>query len=374
MRSFTKRIITRNLVHNYNLLKEKAGGVLTVPVVKADAYGHSTTIVVQALVDEGVDYFAVAYSGEALMLGEEFPHIRILMMGIPEIFHIKKLIQAGITMAVSDWQTLELIVEMSRQLNMSPKIHLKIDTGMIRLGFRYELCQEIAEKCLRVQQVQFEGIMTHFACADSPEHPLNALQIQRFKKCLDVFKQNGITFKYQHMCNSAGVLNFPEAHYNMVRIGISLYGYTPGSDTEFDSRFKPVMEIDGKVSLVKPVKKGEGVSYGSTWNAPEDGYVIVIPIGYGDGYPRLLSNGGGKMIIGGRSYPICGRVCMDQLMVFSLEDTVRAGDRVLVLNSDRNLQITADDYADAAGTISYEILCDFLPRLPTMSVQESVGL
>ncbi len=368
MRSFTKRIITRNLVNNYNLLKEKAGGALTVPVVKADAYGHSTTIAVQTLVDEGVDYFAVAYSGEALELGEEFPNIQILMMGIPEIFHIKELIQTGITMAVSDWQTLKLIVEMSRQLNMSPKIHLKIDTGMIRLGFRHELCQEIAEKCLSVQHVQFEGIMTHFACADSPEHPLNALQIQRFKKCLDTFKQNGITFKYQHMCNSAGVLNFPEVHYNMVRIGISLYGYTPGPDTEFDSRFKPVMEIDGKVSLVKPVKKGEGVSYGSTWNAPDDGYVIVIPIGYGDGYPRLLSNGVGKMIIGGRRYPICGRVCMDQLMVFSPENAVKAGDRVLVLNSDRNLQITADDYADATGTISYEILCDFLPRLPTVKV------
>ena len=364
MRSFTKRIITQNLVGNYNLLKEKASGALAVPVVKADAYGHSVTITVQALVDEGVDYFAVAYSGEALKLRKEFPRIQILMMGIPETYHIKELIQADITLAVSDWQTLELIVEASKQLNMRPKIHLKFDTGMIRLGFRHELCYEIAEKCPRVGQVQFEGIMTHFACADSPKHPLNALQIQRFKKCIDAFKQNGITFQYQHMCNSAGVLNFPEVHYNMVRIGISLYGYTPGSDTDFDSRFKPVMEIGGKVSLIKPVKKGEGVSYGSTWNAPSDGCMIVIPIGYGDGYPRLLSNGVGNVIIGGKSYPICGRVCMDQMMVFSPEDIVKAGDKVLVLSSDRNLHITADDYADKTGTISYEILCDFLPRLP----------
>lgn len=365
MRSFVKRIVTENLVSNYYTMKKYAPRAIVVPVVKADAYGHSTRLVVDALLSEGVDFFAVAFSCEALQLRKDYPQIRILMMGIPEKEDIRLLVQEKIDLAVSDWLTFKHIITVGKELKCYPRIHIKVDTGINRLGFRYDSCQQIVEFCQNISDVELVGIMSHFACSDEPSHPLNRVQIARFWKCIEIFKQAGISFMYQHICNSGGVLNFPEAHYSMVRIGICLYGYSPNINKAI-SQLKPVMEIEGKLSFVKSVKEGETVSYGATWRVPEDGYIAVIPIGYGDGYYRLLSNGHGKVIVNGKLYSISGRICMDQFMIFARDNIFSTGDRVQILGANGKHRVSANDIARVVGSIPYETLCQFLPRLPTV--------
>ncbi|KAK3606957.1 hypothetical protein CHS0354_018553 [Potamilus streckersoni] len=363
-RPFRKVIYSDRLRKNYHILKSLSPNSTSVPVVKADAYGHGLSETAKILTEEGAERLGVAFADEALLLRKSGIRSSVLVMTVSEENYYENLITENIEFSISDISDLYAVSKTAVRIGKNARVHIKTDTGMGRNGIRYDECEAFSSACKNMRGIEFIGLMSHFACADEPSHPLNSLQIRRFQTAIEVMKQQGIEFEYHHLCNSGGLINFPEAHYNMVRFGISLYGYSPGNATALPAGIRPVMEIHGQLSHVKRIRKGESISYGASWIAQQEGFLAIVPLGYGDGYPRQLSGSNCTVLVNGQHYRICGRICMDQIMIFSPEQVLKKGDEVCIMGTQREQSITAENLADGAGTISYDILTGFLPRLP----------
>ncbi len=355
------------LASNFAAIRAHVGGAKVMPVLKANAYGHGLAEVAHLMVSLGADYLGVAFLEEGLMLRSQGITTPILIMGGLAGEQIPLFIKHGLTLTASSVDKLKLIHDAAEALGTRAKVHLKIDTGMERVGVHYYHADKLLEASLKCQRVDVEGIYSHFANADAEDLSHARLQLERFQEVLRFYERHSLPTPTRHLANSAGILQLPESHLDMVRPGIMLYGVYPSPECRRTVAVKPALQWRSRVSYFKVVQAGSPVSYGSTWQADHPVRVVTIPVGYGDGYFRALSNRG-QVLIRGRRYSIAGRVCMDQTMASLEWDSAYNGDSVTLIGSDGDETITADEVAAWAGTIPYEVLTNISSRVPRVYV------
>lgn len=356
------------LEHNFELIKNAKGESKIFAVVKADAYGHGATTVAPILEQNGADGFAVSNLDEALTLRSCGIKKPILILGYTPAALTKELAENGIIQAVFSLEYAKDLSLSAQNNGVNVTVHIKLDTGMSRLGFdcRSEnLCgtDEVIE-VLKLKNLIFDGIFTHFAVADSYEDSdtdFTEAQYKRFCEAVEKIESCGIKIPNHHCCNSAASLICKENHLSIIRPGIILYGLTPSGElSDAVADFKPVMTLKSVVSMVKVIHAGDTVSYGRTFTVDRNTRVATVTAGYADGYPRALSNCG-EVLIHGKRAKILGKVCMDQLIAdVSDIDDVKSGDEVILFGAG----LPVEEIAEKAATINYEIICGITGRVP----------
>ena len=346
------------LRHNFRQLREICSpGVQIMAVIKADAYGHGLLPSARALQAEGADYFGVAYLAEGLSLrraGIDTP-VLLLMGIVPE--EAAAAVAAHLEVALFRRDLAASLAAQARQQQTTAKVHVKIDTGMGRLGILPEEVSQFLEYLADLPELEVVGLISHFAESDVSDQSYTLKQLKDFEDLLRQVRDRGWSVPASHMANSAAIMYVNRSHLNMVRAGISLYGSPPSPEIQTRVRLQPVMSLRTQVLQLKNLPAGAGISYSRTYIAPEPIRLAVLPIGYCNGYNRLFSNRG-WVLINGRRAPIRGRVCMNLTMVevTDLPD-VKHGDIVTLLGQDGTGSLSADDLAAWAETISYEIYC-----------------
>ncbi|MGD0486922.1 MAG: alanine racemase [Syntrophorhabdales bacterium] len=330
-------------------------------VIKADAYGHGAVQVGRRLESLGAAYFGVATVGEGKELRKEGIRAPILILsGVMPWEQLEALIDYDLTAAVGTFDMLERVAAFRGRRPL--KVHVKIDTGMGRLGFGADDLDGLARRLKALRGVEIEGVMSHFPASERRDDR-GLRQVARFTESLELLKENGIEPKLVHMANSAAICNYPEAHFTMVRPGIMLYGSYPGKALQERLDLKPVMKWTSYVSFVRTFPSGTALSYGGTYVTERETRVAYVPVGYADGYPRALSNRG-CVLVAGRRCRIAGTVCMDWVLIdVTGLPGVGPGEEVIVLGSEKGGTITADEIAEQAGTIPYEVLCNVSRRI-----------
>ncbi len=354
---------------NVRNIKAAAGSKL-LAVVKANAYGHGAVEAARVCLKNGADYLAVANIDEAIELREHGIGAPILILGytVPERY--EDVIKYDIIQTIYCREMADDLSKEAIRLAKDCRIHIKLDTGMGRIGFfpSDESINEIIE-ISRLPGINITGIFTHFAEADSKDKAYTHFQVKGFKYVTDALEQAGLEL-IRHCANSAAILDMmPELSFDMVRAGIILYGYYPSDEVTTSVKISPVMSLKSRVAFVKPLKSGSYVSYGRTYKASEDVICATVPVGYADGYFRANGNKA-RVIINGHFCPIIGRVCMDQFMVdVSHVPDVKMGDEVILMGESGDIKIDADELAGYGSTISYEILCAVSKRVPRIYIQ-----
>ncbi|MBO7519636.1 MAG: alanine racemase [Clostridia bacterium] len=354
------------LINNLKEIKKVAGGADICAVVKADAYGHSARLLAPVLEQNGADSFAVSNIEEALFLRKNGIDKPILILGYTPPTLAKDLADNNISQCVYSLEYGKALSENAKSAGVNVKIHIKLDTGMARIGFDLRdnsLCgTDGAIKAASLDNLIFKGVFTHFAAADSADKEDVAFtesQYDRFIKGIEKIKAAGLTPEIIH-CDNSAALSGGKYQHSMVRPGIILYGLKPDRDFDINLNLIPVMTVKSVVSLVKTVKAGTPVSYGMTFKADRDMKIATVAAGYADGYPRKLS-GKGEVLLHGKKAKIIGRICMDQFIidVSDIKD-VKMGDEVVLFGRD----LPVDDIAALCDTINYEIVCGISPRVP----------
>ena len=369
-----------NALHNFNIIKEKVNNKAKICcVIKADGYGHGAVALAHAYENAGADFFAVSNIDEGIELRNSSITKPILILGYTPVALAKQLCDYDISQAVFDEAYAQSLIEQCEKDNIRIKAHIKLDTGMSRIGF---MCQKFPrdnatidkiESVLKSDRLIAEGIFTHFCVSDEAEkgEEFTENQYECFTHTIDLLKQRGIAFEIAHCSNSGAIEDYPKTHCDMVRAGIILYGLSPSSDIRNKLDLKPVMTLKSTVSLVKQIKKGATVSYGRTFKADKDMTVATVPVGYADGYIRDYKDG--YMLINGKKAPIVGRICMDQTMVDVTDiSSVRTGDEVILFGSGENGELTADDLAKMTDTINYEVVCLVSKRVPRIMIENGI--
>ncbi len=331
-------------------------------VIKANAYGHGVQAVAQAATEAGAAWCGVARIEEALALREAGILSDIMVLGYTPAALIPDAIRANIHVAIYD-------IDMARQYEAQAKAtggvlkaHLKVETGMGRLGMVPALVPDFLVRMQEHPNIDMDGIFTHFARADEPHASLTSEQLMRFTKLLESLRQAGICPEMVHAANSAAVINYPEAHFDMVRPGIAIYGLDPSPETSVPPSFRQALTWKARLTSIRLLPPGHGVSYGSVYITSSEERIGVIPIGYGDGFRRVS---GQKALVRGRLVDIVGRVCMDQCMLqLDSISEARVGDEVVLLGEQGGERITVDELAARWGTINYEVVCGLADRLP----------
>jgi alanine racemase len=350
------------LAHNLSGIRAHVG-VPVMGIVKANAYGHGLVPVALHLQAQGIEQLGVAFLEEGVALRQAGITIPILVLG--GIFgpQVAQFITHDLEITVSSLDKLHQVEAAAQALGRKAVIHLKIDTGMERIGVHSYSAAPFIEAAVASQWCVLKGIYSHLACADDPQSPMTALQLERFLEACAHITRIGAPMPLRHLANSGGVLHFPGTHLDMVRPGILLYGVLPDPASLAAVDVKPALSLVSQVVYFKVVKAGNPVSYGATWAPAMDTRVVTIPIGYGDGYPRALSSRG-EVLIRGRRYPIVGRICMDQFMVDIGRDSAWNEDEVVLIGSQGEAAIPVEALASTAGTIPYEILTGLNQRIP----------
>ena len=356
------------LSQNIQAIRAHVAPAKVMIVVKANAYGHGLAEVAKYL-SSLTDYIGVAVLEEGIFLRELGVKAPILVLGGIWGDQVPHYLQHDLTLTASSVERLEQIETIAGEMGVKAKVHLKIDTGMERIGVHYYSAKTIQETALRCANVEVEGIFSHFANADSPNLTHARLQLERFNEVLRFYEKHSLPMPIRHIANSAAILQFPESHFDMVRPGIMLYGVYPSEEVKRSVQVRPALAWKSRVVYFKVVKPGHPVSYGSIWQSDHPVRIVTLPVGYGDGYFRSLSNKT-QVIIGGKKYQQVGRVCMDQMMVNIETDSAYNGDEVTLLGESNNEAITAQDLADWAGTIPYEILTNINTRVPRVYITE----
>jgi alanine racemase len=352
--------------HNVALLKTMVApsGVWT--VVKADAYGHGAVPVARAALEAGADGLCVAITAEAAELRNAGIDAPILVFSEQPLADIAEIVQLGLTPTVYRADYVTALADEVRRVGAVPlPVHVKIDTGMHRVGVDpVETPSLIAHIASHDDAIRLSGLYTHFAAADTPEHPANRVQSERFAKVLGELGPLAHDVAI-HAVNSAGAMSMPAERRSFVRVGIATYGITPGDGVvQHCSNLMPVLSLHARVSRVQRIVAGEGVSYGHRFVADRSTTIATLPIGYADGVPRRLWSEGGEVLIGGKRRRITGVVTMDQMMVDCGDDPVAVGDEAVLLGPQGDDRIRSEDWARALDTIGYEITCGIGPRVP----------
>lgn len=355
------------LIHNFKIVKQLAKDCKLMAIVKANAYGHSVKDIAPALEKEGADAFAVATLTEAVQLREIGITKPILILGYTPVDAVNLLYEHNISQCVYCGDYAAALSQAATKNGVQLKIHIKLDTGMSRLGFdcrNESLCGiEDAICAATLPGFEIEGIFTHFASSDrTPEEDdgFTNEQFGRFMLGLEKFEAKGLRPSIYHCCNSAAILLDRDKHLKYVRPGIILYGLTPSYDLKLKENLIPVMTLKSVISMIKTVSEGDTVSYGRTYEAPAERRIATITAGYADGYPRLLSNKG-FVLINGKKAPIVGRVSMDQMSVDVTDiGDVAIGQEVVLFGK----ELPVEELAKIVGTINYEMVCNISQRVP----------
>ena len=342
-------------------------------VVKADAYGHGVLEVVRTLLDNGVTQLAVSMLDEAIQIRQMGIEVPILILSYTDPARAEEIVLNNVTQTVFSHDLAQALSAAAVKLGMSAKIHVKVDTGMTRVGFMpgYSAVKNIKE-IGSLPGIIIEGLFTHFASADESEKDYTKLQFERYMSVCSELARVGIHIPVKHVCNSAGIIQYPEMHLDLVRPGVILYGLYPSQQVDRDKiHLKPAMTLKANVILVKEVEQDTCISYGRTFRTSRLSRIATIPIGYADGYTRLLSNKG-KVLVNGEFAPIVGQICMDQCMidVTDLKQEVHVGDEVVLFGNQNGQSISADEVAAGFGTINYEVVCIIGKRIPRVYLKD----
>jgi len=332
-------------------------------VVKANAYGHGLAEVSRFLEQQAVDCFGVANAEEGVALRQAGIGAPILVFTLPARSQVDLFGDFALEATVcSEFDARLLHAEGERKGQTIP-VHLKVDTGMNRLGVKVNELPTILRILGKMRRLEMKGVYTHFATADQKDKTFSKQQLGTFHQALDILQNGGVVPEVVHCAGSAAILHLPESHFSMVRPGLALYGYSPSHDISENVRLKPALTLKSRVSLLKWVEPGESVSYGRRFIARRRTKIATLPIGYADGYLRALTGRAG-VLIGGRRFPVVGTICMDQLMVDVGRADVNVGDEAILIGRQRRENIDASDLARLIGTIPYEILTNISSRVP----------
>ena len=357
---------------NINQIIRKMEPAKVMAVIKADAYGHGALRTVKELSELGVFAFGVATAEEAITLRREGVTEPILILGYVFESSFDELIINNIDLTLFDLETAELLQKHAKKLRRTVLVHIKVDTGMGRLGLQPdEESIEVIKQINSFSNIKIDGMFTHFACADTKDKTFVNRQIDVFSDFVQRVKSAGVEIPLVHCFNSAAIMEFDKPLFDMVRCGIIAYGMKPSPEVRDNGiLLKPVMSLKSRVTFVKKVDKGFPVSYGSTYITDKETEIATIPVGYADGYPRLLSNKG-RVIVNGRYAPIIGRVCMDQFMVDVTGFGVKRGDTVILMGSDGDKCVSAEEIGDISGRFNYELICDINKRVPRVYIKNN---
>lgn len=347
--------------------KKLKPGTKIAAVVKADAYGHGAVEISRVL--ENLPYlwgYAVATSNEAMQLVEAGRKKPIIILGLSFPEQFEEIVENDLRPAVCTYEAAQALSDIAAEKNKVCRIHIKVDTGMSRIGF--QVTPESADTVARISKlpnIMIEGIFTHFARADESSKTPAYEQFKQFEKMIAMVEEKGVQIPLKHCSNSAGIVEIPECNMDMVRAGITLYGLWPSEEVDKTKiSLKPVMSLRSRVAYVKELLPGRQISYGGTFTVKKKMTVATVPVGYGDGYARGLSNKG-WVLIKGQKAPICGRVCMDQCMVDVTDiPGVKIGDTVTLLGKDADEEITMEQLGELSGRFNYEFACLITPRVP----------
>lgn len=345
---------------NIAIIKQQIGSSLFCLPVKANAYGHGLCPMGKAAEEAGVDYLAVAHLQEGVLLREAGIRIPILVLGAIHEEQIHDLIQFQLEFTISSKYKADLVAEKCKQLGAKCRVHLEVDTGMQRTGVRATTARTLLQHLKSLKYFDVVGIYSHLATADQPNDPAALKQINAFHSLVNDPLFEGLI---RHISNSGGTLHFPSAHLDMVRPALLSLGYPAGTLPGL----APCFSLKAKVSYFKVVEKGEGISYGHSHVTQKRTRIVTIPVGYGDGYRRSLSNRG-SVLIRGKRFPIVGTICMDQFMVDIGEEEVYVGEEVVLIGKQGREEIPLSEIAQLCDTIPYEVLCLFNERIPRLYI------
>jgi len=359
------RIHLGSIVANLAAIRHAIGGRKLLVSVKANAYGHGAIQVGRLEETCGVDWLGVATVPEALQLREAGVGLPILKLSPAFPEEMEAAVRASTTLAVCDQANAEALEAVCAAMAAEATVHLVIDTGMARIGVQPLLAPALAvflaERC---PHLRIQGCFTHLPVSDAADPTYTEAQIKRFRAAVEAVEAAlGRKLELVHCANSGAVLGHPEGFMDLVRPGIMIYGFYPDQGTPRSIPLLPGLSFLTRVSFLKQVTAGTRVGYGLTWAAPKDTWIATLPVGYADGFNRLFSNRG-RVLVGGRSYPVVGRVCMDQTMIdLGPETEVRVGDEVVLIGRSGGLEITVDEWAKVLGTITYEVTCQINGRV-----------
>lgn len=340
-------------------------GVKVMAVIKADGYGHGALPVAKSLHEIGVDAFAVAIIDEGIALRKQGIQSPILILGYTSPYQYGELVQYGLTQTVFRYEMAKKISEFAVLLQKTAKIHIKLDTGMSRIGFKDdEESIEIIKKIKALPNIEIEGIFTHFACADEADKTSANRQFQRYMDFVEKLEQEGVTIPIKHVSNSASIIDLEDYQLDMVRSGIMTYGLYPSEEVNKEKiKLTPALSLKSHIIYIKEVEAGVGISYGSTFVTQRKSKIATIPVGYADGYPRALSSKG-RVLIRGQYAPIVGRICMDQFMVDVTDiKGVQELDDVTLVGRDGENGITVEEVSKE-HSFNYEFICGLTRRVP----------
>jgi alanine racemase len=362
-----------NLRHNFREVRRLISpDTKVMAIIKADAYGHGAVEVGEALLDEGADCFGVATLSEALQLRSRFETVEILILGYtPEEFS-DIVVTNNLTQTVFTSQHAKELSKAACSAQKTAKVHIKVDTGMRRLGMRpTEENLELVKEIFNLDNIKVDAIFTHFATADETDKTSSREQARSFDDFVARLSGIGISIDTEHMCNSAGIIEFQDYHRQMVRPGIMLYGLYPSSEVNMGRvNLRQIMSLRARITHIKDVYDGEGVSYGGIYRARGHRNIATVPVGYADGFSRMLTNKA-EVIVNGVRVPVVGKICMDQFMIDVTDLDVYTGDIVTIYGEDKDQFMGIDEVAQMLGTINYEVTCMVNKRVPRVYIKDS---
>lgn len=371
MRPTTVEIDLESIGYNLKEIQKKVCPSKIMAVVKANAYGHGAAEVARCALKNGAEYLAVALLEEAIELRRHEIEAPVLIFGGELSDQIDELLHYDFEITLYSLEMAKIISEKALARKKKVSVHVKLDTGMGRVGVPYQSAAQFVETCYGMPGIEIKGIYTHFATSDEFDKKFANEQLYRFKQALKAIKNRNIHIQLIHAANSGAILDMPDSYFNMVRPGIMMYGYYPSSETSESVEIKPAMTLRSKIIHLKDVPVNTPVSYGRTYYTPEATKIATIPIGYADGYNRLLSNKG-RVSIHGKSYPVAGRVCMDQILIDVGKDfDGKIGDEVILFSPKTKANdFTVMDICNIINTIPYEVCCWVSRRVPRIYKQE----
>lgn len=342
-------------------------------IVKADAYGHGVMEVTRTLLANGVTYLAVSMLDEAIQLRKAGISVPILILSYTDPIRSDEIIENDVTQAVFSHELAEALSNAAVRLGKHAKIHIKIDTGMSRVGFLpgYSAVKDVV-RIAKLPGIIIEGMFTHFSSADEREREYTNMQFERFMSICTELNRIGIYIPIKHVANSAAIIQYPETHLDMVRPGVILYGMMPSDEVDSTAiDLRPAMTLKANITMVKEVEPGTSISYGRMFTTDRKTKIATVPIGYADGYTRLLSNKG-HMLVHGKRVPVLGRICMDQCMVDISEigEDVHVGDEVVIFGSQNGETVSVEELAGQIGTINYELVSIIGKRIPRAYIKD----
>jgi alanine racemase len=365
-----------NIAHNVREIRKITNPRAEIMgVVKADAYGHGVLQTAKTLLDSGVSRLAVSMIDEAIQLRNSGIDAPILVLSYTDPVRAEEIIINNVTQTVFSHDLANALSEAAVRLNRNTKVHIKIDTGMTRVGFMpgYSAIKNVVE-ISKLPRIIIEGLFTHFASADEKDRDYTYMQFERFMSIFSELQRIGVYIPIKHVANSAAIIAYPEMHLDMVRPGLILYGLYPSEEIQKQVvELKPAMTLKANVIFVKDVEKDTSISYGRIFTTSRESKIATIPIGYADGYTRLL-NGKARMLINGEFADVVGKICMDQCMVdvTGLGSPIKVGDEAVIFGEQLGKTIRVEDIANSIGTINYEVICLIGKRVPRVYTQDGL--